>query len=305
MFDPIYLEAYETGRLKEKVEEALESLNSCVVCPLGCRVNRLEDEIGDCGVGRFAILSSYGPHFGEESVLVGYHGSGTVFFGGCNLRCVYCQNYDISQLRWGRVVDAKTLAGVFLEIQGMGCHNLNLVSPTHVVPQILEALLMAVEKGFRLPIVYNTGGYDHIRTLKLLDGIVDIYMPDTKYGDSKKGLKYSGVKNYFEINKRNLREMHRQVGDLRIEEGLAVRGLLIRHLVLPNNISDSEKVIDFIADELSKDSWLNLMDQYYPAYRAREYPELSRRITRREYFRLVDYAQSKGIHRGIPFDHAR
>ena len=305
MQEPLYIEAYETGRLKEKVEEALELLKSCVICPIGCRVNRLNDELGDCGVGRNVILSSYGPHFGEESVLVGQRGSGTVFFGGCNLRCVYCQNYDISQLRWGRVVDARTLASVFIEIQNMGCHNLNLVSPTHVVPQILEALLIAVEKGFRLPLVYNTGGYDHVKTIKLLEGIVDIYMPDTKYGDSRKGEKYSGVKNYFEVNKRVLKEMHKQVGDLQVVNGLATRGLLIRHLVLPNNISDSERVIDFIADEISKDSWLNLMDQYYPAYKASRYPELSRRITRDEYLKVVRYARKKGIHRGIPFEYLR
>ncbi len=300
--EPVYLETFESGRLKEKVQEAFELLDPCIVCPVACRANRFREN-GDCGVGRHAILSSYGAHFGEEPVLVGRNGSGTVFFGGCNLRCVYCQNYDISQLRWGSVVDAQTLAKVFLEIQRKGCHNLNLVSPTHVVPQILEALLIAVEKGFRLPIVYNTGGYDHIKTLKILDGVVDIYMPDTKYGDSKNGLKYSGVKNYFEVNKRNLKEMHRQVGDLVIKNGLAVRGLLIRHLVLPNGIAASQKVIDFIADELSRDSWLNIMDQYYPTYRAFEFPELSRRITREEYREVVNYALRKGIHRGIPFDY--
>ncbi len=300
--EPVYIEAFETGKLKEKVEAALELLDPCVICPVACRVNRFE-EPGDCGVERHVILSSYGAHFGEEPVLVGTNGSGTVFFGGCNLRCVYCQNYDISQLRWGSVVDPETLARVFLEIQRKGCHNLNLVSPTHVVPQILEALLIAVEKGFKLPIVYNTGGYDHIRTLKILDGVVDIYMPDMKYGDSKNALKYSGVKNYFEVNKRNLKEMHRQVGDLIVENGLAKRGVLIRHLVLPNGIAASEKVIDFIVDEISIDSWVNIMDQYYPTYRAFEFPELSRRITQKEYADVVNYALKRGIHRGIPFDY--
>ncbi len=303
MFEPAYLKVFETGELKYRIEQAYGILSSCTLCPVACKVNRLKGEKGDCGVDNKVILSSYGAHFGEEPVLVGKHGSGTVFFGGCNLKCVYCQNYEISQYRWGEIVDTNTLANVFLNIQEKGCHNLNLVSPTHIVPQILEALHKAVENGFRLPIVYNTGGYDHVRVLKLLDGIVDIYMPDTKYGDSNSGLKYSGVKNYFEVNKRNLHEMFKQVGNLELKNGLAVRGLLIRHLVLPNNVSRTKNVIDFIVEELSVDSYLNLMDQYYPTYKAFNFQELSRRLRREEYIDVVNYALEKGIHRGIPFDY--
>lgn len=303
MFEPAYLKVFESGELKNRKEQAFEMLFNCTICPVSCRVNRLKGETGDCGVDDKIILSSYGAHFGEEPVLVGKYGSGTVFFGGCNLKCVYCQNYEISQYRWGEIVDTDTLARVFLHIQEKGCHNLNLVSPTHVVPQILKALQKAVEKGFRLPLVYNTGGYDHVRTLRLLDGIVDIYMSDTKYGDSKLGMKYSGVKNYFEINKRNLKEMFRQVGNLELVGGLAVRGLLIRHLVLPNNLSQTKNVVDFIVEELTVDSYLNLMDQYYPTYKAFDFPELSRRLRREEYIDAVNYALEKGIHRGIPFDY--
>ncbi len=266
--------------------------------------DRLKGEVGECGVGRYALLSSYGPHFGEESVLRGWRGSGTVFFAGCNMRCVYCQNYEISQLKFGREVSPDELASVFLEVQAMGCHNLNLVTPSHVVWQILEALLIAVERGFKLPIVYNTSSYDSLQSLRLLDGVVDIYMPDLKYSDSKAAEKYSGVKNYWEVARKAVKEMYRQVGDLVIgEDGLAKRGVLIRHLVLPNDVAGSKRVMEFIAGELSKDAWVNIMEQYYPTYRAWEYPEISRRITSEEYWEVVEYAASLGIHRGIPFTH--
>ncbi len=301
---PSYLALYESGELSERVEKAKELSRRCVLCPRVCMADRLKGEVGECGVGRYALLSSYGPHFGEESVLRGWRGSGTVFFAGCNMRCVYCQNYEISQLKFGREVSPEELASVFLEVQAMGCHNLNLVTPSHVVWQILEALLIAVERGFKLPIVYNTSSYDSLQSLRLLDGVVDIYMPDLKYSDSKAAEKYSGVKNYWEVARKAVKEMYRQVGDLIIgEDGLAKRGVLIRHLVLPNDVAGSKRVMEFIAGELSKDAWVNIMDQYYPTYRAWEYPEISRRITPEEYWEVVEYAASLGIHRGIPFTH--
>ncbi len=301
---PSYLNLHESGELKRRVEEAVERLRRCRMCPRVCGARRLEGEVGECGVGRYALVSSFGPHHGEERVLRGWNGSGTVFFAGCNMRCVYCQNWEISQLRLGEEVTPELLARIFLRIQDMGCHNLNLVTPSHVVAQILEALLIAVERGFRLPLVYNTSGYDSVATLRLLDGIVDIYMPDLKYGDSETARRYSGVEHYWEVATRAIKEMHRQVGDLVIgEDGLARRGLLIRHLVLPNDIANSKRVLEFIAREISVHSWVNIMDQYYPAYRASEYPELSRRITSREYREVVDYARSLGLYRGIPLEY--
>lgn len=302
---PAYLELYEQGVLQERAAIARERLASCTLCPLACRADRLHDEAGECRVGREAIVASYGAHFGEEDVLRGWRGSGTVFFSGCNLRCVYCQNYDISQFVSGQAVDAAQLAEIFLEVQREGCHNLNLVTPSHVVAQILEALAIAVPRGLRLPIVYNTSGYDSVAALQLLDGVVDIYMPDVKYSDSAIGQQYSGIPHYWEVVRPALREMHRQVGDLRIERGLAVRGLLIRHLVLPGRLAGSQEVLRFIAEEISRDSWINVMDQYHPSYRAYDYPELARRITSSEYAEVVAYARSLGLHRGIPLDARR
>ncbi len=302
---PSYIEIYKKGELERRVIKGFDYLKKCIVCPRGCKVNRYEGKKGECKTGRFAIVSSFGPHYGEEEPLVGRYGSGTVFFSGCNLHCVFCQNYEISQLVEGKEVDPFTLAEIFLEVQRMGCHNLNLVSPTHVVPQILEALLIAIPKGLRIPIVYNSGGYDSLLILKLLDGIVDIYMPDMKYSDSEIAQKYSEIKNYFEVSKKVLKEMHRQVGDLIIENGIAKRGLLIRHLVLPNKLAGSFKVLDFIAKEISINSFINIMDQYRPCYKAYSFKELSRRITYEEYEEVVKYAKKLGFKRGFPFDHGR
>lgn len=302
---PAYLALYEQGILQERAAIAHERLASCILCPLACRANRLDEEIGRCRIGREAVVASYGPHYGEEDVLRGWRGSGTVFFSGCNLHCVYCQNYDISQSVSGYTANSTQLAEIFLDLQREGCHNLNLVTPSHVIAQILEALTIAIPKGLCLPIVYNTSGYDSVAALRLLDGIVDIYMPDVKYSDSAIGQRYSGVPHYWEVVRPALREMHRQVGDLRIERGLAVHGLLIRHLVLPGQLAGSREVLRFIAEELSWDSWINLMDQYHPAYRAFDYPELARRITPREYAEVVEYARSLGLHRGIPLDTRR
>ncbi len=290
----------ELGKSREALRERLKN---CNLCPHRCGVSRLDDKIGNCGIGKLAIVSSYGPHFGEEPVLVGRYGSGTVFFSGCSLHCVFCQNYEISQLRLGSKVTPERLASIFLEIQKMGCHNLNLVTPTHVVAQIVEALCIAKRMGFNLPIVYNSGGYDSVDVLRELEGIVDIYMPDVKYSNSKVAEKYSGIKNYWEIVQEALREMHRQVGDLVIENGIARRGLLVRHLVLPNNLAGSEEILRFISEEISKNTYINIMDQYYPTFKAFEYPELSRRITTEEYREVVKIAEKLGFWRGIPFDY--
>jgi len=299
---PSYLELYRSNELSARAERAHALLSPCRVCPRGCKVDRLADEKGECQVGRYALVSSHGPHFGEEPVLRGRRGSGTVFFAGCNLHCVYCQNYDISQLAHGRPVHPAVLAQVFLQVQELGCHNLNLVTPTHVVPQILEALVLAVEQGFRLPLVYNTSSYDSLIALELLDGVVDIYMPDLKYADDGNGLKYSDVRSYSRVAGRAIKEMHRQVGDLVTDSGgVARRGLLIRHLVLPGGLAGTERVMRFIAQELSPDSYVNLMGQYRPEYRAFQHPELARPPSHEELTEALELALEAGIHRGIPF----
>jgi putative pyruvate formate lyase activating enzyme len=242
-------------------------------------------------------VSSYHPHFGEERVLVGTGGSGTIFFSSCNLACVYCQNYEISQLRLGEEVEIGDLAKMMLSLQQQGCHNINFVSPTIWVPQILKSLVMAVEAGLHLPLVYNTGGYDSVETLKILDGVIDIYMPDIKYSDNKIGQRYSLVPDYWDGVRQAVKEMHRQVGDLVIDEnGIAGRGLLIRHLVLPGGIAGTEKVMKFIAS-LSKNSYVNIMDQYYPTNKAHLYPEINRRITTEEYSQAIKIAKNYGLHR--------
>lgn len=286
MVYPSYLNLTES-QWKERIERALSLLESCEVCPHRCGVNRLKGELGFCKTGKNVIVDSYFPHRGEEKPIRGYRGSGTVFFSYCNMRCVYCQNYQISQLGEGREVSPEELAEIFLELQAMGCHNLNLVTPSHVVPQILSALYLAVKKGFRLPIVYNTSSFDSLESLRLLEGIVDIYLADLKYADREIARRYSKVKNYPEVAMTAIREMHRQVGDLTLDErGIAIRGLLIRHLVLPNGLAGTEKVAEFLGS-LSKNMAVNVMDQYYPSYMAWKYPELSRRITQREYHQAL------------------
>lgn len=287
--------------LQRRAEKAVAMLADCTVCAQECRVNRLEGEKGFCRGGRLAAVSSWGPHFGEESVLVGRHGSGTVFFANCNLACRFCQNCDISQYGEGEEVSAGELAGIMLDLQKMGCPNVNLVSPSHYVPQILEALVMAVEKGLTVPLVYNTGGYDSLATLALLDGVVDIYMPDIKFGADEPGAKYSRAPRYFTVARAAVKEMHRQVGDLQIDErGVATRGLLVRHLVMPDNLARTENVMKFIAEEISPETFVNIMDQYYPAHEARKYPELSRRITSQEYRAAVRAARAAGLKRIYP-----
>ena len=244
------------------------------------------------------MVSSYGPHLGEEAPLVGRNGSGTIFFSYCNLHCAFCQNYTISQLGEGSPVSQETLAGMMLSLQERGCHNVNLVSPSHVVPYILEALDIAAAKGLSLPLVYNTGGYDAMETLKLLDGIVDIYMPDMKYADRKTAERLSGIKDYPKINRAAVREMHRQVGDLKLDEnGIAQRGLLVRHLVLPGGLAGTQEVVKFLANEVSANTYLNIMSQYHPCYKAFDIPGLDRPLKDQEFNDAIDLARQQGLHR--------
>jgi len=251
-----------------------------------------------CRTGERAVVSSYHAHFGEESPLVGYHGSGTIFFSWCNLRCQFCQNYEISQLGHGREVEPEELALMMLHLQGQGCHNINFVSPTHVVPQILAALALATEKGLRVPLVYNTGGYDHLETLALLDGVIDIYMPDMKYSDEATARRLSKIKSYPGVNRQAVKEMHRQVGDLVLDEkGIAQRGLLVRHLVLPRGLAGTSQVVEFLAKEISTDTYLNVMDQYRPCYKTDQFPEISRRPTQQEIAEAVSLARRAGLTR--------
>ncbi|MDH3673832.1 MAG: radical SAM protein [Gammaproteobacteria bacterium] len=296
---PSYLSLAESGELALRVSSAWRHLEDCDLCARYCHVNRRKTVKGAvCRTGERAIVFGHGPHHGEEDPLRGRNGSGTIFFSWCNLRCVYCQNWDISQKGLGREVDPEELANMMLGLQAQGCHNVNFVSPSHVVAQIIAAVEIAANKGLHLPLVYNTGGYDSLEALQLLDGIIDIYMPDMKYGDSGKARQLSHVRNYVEDNRATVKEMHRQVGDLTMDEnGIAQRGLLVRHLVLPENTSGTERVLEFLAEEISSDTYLNLMDQYRPCYRADENPPLDRPITSREFSRALVWAESLGLHR--------
>ena len=297
-FQPAYLRLYHSKELFKRIEILNQALSSCQLCPRRCKVNRLKDEKGICLTGRLAYVSSFGPHFGEEAPLVGTGGSGTIFFTHCNLGCIFCQNYDISHLGEGYPVEDEELAEIMLKLKRMGCHNINFVTPTHVVAQILRALPLAIEKGLDLPLVYNTGGYDLVSTLKFLDGVFDIYMPDFKYSDPEVAKKLSDAPDYPEVVKSALREMHRQTGDLITDKkGVAQRGLIIRHLVLPENLAGTEEVMKFISSEISKDSYVNVMDQYHPAYRAKDFPALNRRITSQEYNDALNMAKKYGLHR--------
>lgn len=296
-FEPAYLALHRSGELKRRVAAAYARLEACDICARECGVNRrLSTEGAGCHTGERAVVSSYGPHFGEESPLVGRGGSGTIFFTWCNLRCQYCQNYEISQGGEGYEVEPEELARMMLSLQAQGCHNINVVSPSHVVPQILAGLLIAAEAGLRLPLVYNTGGYDSLKTLALLDGVVDIYMPDVKYADAEVGRRYSRVSRYPDVNQAAVKEMHRQVGDLTMDErGVAQRGLLVRHLVLPGGLAGTAKVVRFLRDEISPDTYTNVMAQYRPCYRAGNLPPLDRPITNQEYAEAVSLAQEAGL----------
>lgn len=278
---------------------ALRHLKSCDLCARGCHVNRLLAARGAaCHTGERAMVFSYGPHHGEEAPLRGKNGSGTIFFSWCNLNCVFCQNRDISQNGEGRKTSTDELAGFMLDLQQMGCHNINLVTPSHVVAQILQALFTAAREGLHLPLVYNSGGYDSQEALVLLDGLIDIYMPDMKFADSEIARRYVGVPDYAEVNRDAVREMHRQVGDLVLDDaGIARRGLLVRHLVLPENLAGTDRILSFLAEEISPGTYLNLMDQYRPCYRAEEYPPLDRGPTSAEFRTTLKLAKKHGLHR--------
>ena len=300
-FVPAYLHAQEQGWLARKVASALELLRPCRVCPRSCRdVDRLADEVGACRIGRRARVASAGPHLGEEDVLRGSRGSGTIFFSGCNLRCVFCQNYQTSQLCVGADVGPRQLAELMLGLQRQGCHNINLVTPEHVVPQILEALPLAIEGGLRLPLVYNTSGYDGLGSLELLDGIVDVYMPDFKLWNREHCHRYLGVRDYPDVARAGITAMHEQVGALKVDEqGIALRGVLVRHLVMPGLTHDTERILEFLA-LLSRDTYINLMGQYRPAWRAAtnpRYAELNRPVAADELTHAEAYARNVGLWR--------
>jgi putative pyruvate formate lyase activating enzyme len=301
MSDPAYLKAARTGALKKKIEAARALLESCELCPRRCAVNRLEDETGVCRTGRDARVASAGPHFGEESPLVGEGGSGTIFFSHCNLNCVFCQNYDISQEGDGRPVTAERLADAMLGLQEQGCVNINFVTPSHVVPQILSALEIAADRGLALPLGYNSGGYDRVETLALLEGVFDIYMPDFKFWGSEFAAKVCDAPDYPEAARNALMEMHRQVGDLEIgTDGLARRGLLVRHLVMPRSLAGTGQIMGFIADRLSPETYVNVMPQYRPCGRAGEVAGLENHLSRDEYESALEAARTAGLARLDP-----
>ncbi|MCR4438506.1 MAG: radical SAM protein [bacterium] len=299
-YRPSYLALYERGKLEERIVALRAVLRSCALCARRCGVDRLAGEVGYCKAGKAAVVSSAFPHCGEEVPLVGMHGSGTIFLAHCNLRCVFCQNWEISHGGEGREVSPQALAEMMLALQRAGCHNINFVTPTHFVPQIVEALPLAIQGGLNVPLVYNCGGYEAVETIRLLEGIFDIYMPDAKFGDQSWAARYCDAPDYFAVNKQALREMHRQVGELKVDAlGIAYRGLLIRHLVIPNGVAGSEAVLRFIVEELSADSYVNIMAQYRPCYRAHQFPEIARAVSPKEVAGVIALARRLGLHRGF------
>ncbi len=295
---PAYLELQRSGELKKRAAELNDQLSSCRLCPRECDANRRRGKKGDCSAPARARISSAFPHFGEEKPLVGSRGSGTIFFSHCSLLCIYCQNWDISHKGSGYLVSPQGLADEMIRLQKRGCHNINLVTPTHFLPAIVSALDLAAGRGLSIPTVYNTGGYEKVETLRLLEGIIDIYMPDYKYDDGEYGARYSqGAADYPEKARAALKEMHRQVGQLKIDDrGLARYGLLVRHLVLPDEIAGTAGFAEFLARDISPHTYVNIMGQYRPAYLAKKYPELARGITVREFRRAMDQARAAGLH---------
>ena len=296
---PSYLNLLKTGELRLRVEAAREMLRECHVCPRRCGSNRLGGKVGFCLTPDVASVASYNDHHGEEPCISGTRGSGVIFFTSCNLRCVFCQNYPISHLQVGKPATSQRLAEMMLELQARGVHNINFVTPSHVVPQLLEALLLAAECGLQIPLVYNTSGYDSLESLRLLDGIVDVYLPDAKYGSNENALKYSNAGGYVEANRMALKEMWRQVGPVELDDmGLARRGMILRHLVLPNGLAGTREVLGFVAREISPDVTISLMNQYFPANQAHRLPELSRQLTLEEYGAAVKSLSDLGMEEG-------
>jgi putative pyruvate formate lyase activating enzyme len=302
---PSYLSLHASGELSERVQMAYDLLSPCSLCPRICGADRLGNRHGVCRTGFLPEVTSYGPHMGEEAPLTGKNGSGTIFFTHCNLSCAYCQNYQISQVVCGRQISCESLAEMMLDLEDRQCHNINLVSPSHQVPQILKAVEIATSRGLTLPLVYNTGSYDSLRTLKILDGVIDIYMPDTKYADNQTGLALSGVPDYASVMKAALCEMHRQVGDLECSDGIAVRGMMIRHLVLPAGLAGTPDIMHFIASDLSRNSYVNIMPQYRPLWNVTvkndppEFLLMRRPVTGDEFGSAVSCARKEGLHRGF------
>ena len=298
MFQPSYIKLYETGELHKRIELLNKILEDCCLCPRNCRVNRFKGEKGVCRVGALPMVSSFHAHFGEERPLVGYYGSGTIFLTYCNLKCLFCQNYDISHLGEGREISREELGSMMISLMRQGCHNINFVTPTHQAAQIVSSLPSAIENGLDIPLVYNCGGYESVETIKLLDGIIDIYMPDFKYGNNESAKKLSAAPDYVEVAKGAVKEMHRQVGDLKIDKrGIAQRGLLIRHLVLPSSLAGTREVMRFVAKEISRNTYVNIMGQYRPCYKAFEHPPMNRRITSEEFEEAVRIAREEGLGR--------
>lgn len=301
-FNPSYIKLYNSGELKERAEQVYKTLEACNSCPNACKTNRLKEEYGICASGYLPVVSSYTAHHGEEPVLSGNRGAGNIFFGNCNLKCIYCQNYEISQ-NWKvenhHEVSYERLADIMIELQERNCHNIGLVSPTHFSAVILKSIYLAVEKGLKLPIIYNTNSYDSVEMLKLYDGVIDIYLPDFKYGDNENAKKYSNAENYLEHTKRALIEMFRQVGDELIFDGnIIVRGLIIRHLILPNGLADTEKIFRFIAEELSPKVHISLMSQYYPTSNAYRDILLDRKLRKSEYEKAIEWLDRYGLQNG-------
>lgn len=299
MQKPSYIALYESGELEDRIVRLTSILEACTLCPRQCRVNRLKGELGYCKAGTNPEVSSYFPHFGEERPLVGRSGSGAIFLTHCNLKCNFCQNYDISHQEVGESVSTQKLAQMMFSLQMQACHNINFVTPTHYAPQLIAALPYAIRMGLALPIVYNCGGYESLEVVELLEGIVDIYMPDAKFSNAEYAKQYANAHDYFDVLKTVLKEMHQQVGELKIENGIAYRGLLIRHLVMPNDVAGSEEILKFIAKELSTDSYVNIMSQYHPCFEAIDDPLIDRRITSEEYYQAIELAKKFGLHRGF------
>jgi len=292
---PSYIALFKSGELEKRVEKAHKLLEQCTLCPRKCKVNRLQGGIGFCKTGLKAKVASYNPHFGEEDPLVGTSGSGTIFFSFCNLGCVFCQNYTISHHGEGIDIDSGQLAAIMVSLQKQGCHNINFVTPSHVVPQILSALPIAIEKGLSVPLVYNSSGYDSVDTLRLLDGIVDIYMPDFKFWDTNNAKKYTKAPDYPECARNAIQEMYRQVGNLKMDTyGIAVSGLLVRHLVMPGGFSETKEIMDFLAST-SPEVYVNVMEQYRPCHKAHEYPQISKSLTQNEYKEALRAARKSGL----------
>jgi len=297
--EPIYLKTIREGKFQEKIAQAYELMKSCALCARRCGVNRTAGETGYCKTMDKPVISSYGPHHGEEAPISGERGSGAIFLTGCNLGCVFCQNYEISHMGSGRECTVGAFAEVIVNVMEMGCHNVNFVTPSHQMPVIIEALAIAAGKGFNLPVVWNCGGYESPEALSVLEGIVDIYMPDFKFWDEKPSRYYLNAPDYPEIARAALKIMHAQTGDLIMDDlGIARSGLLVRHLVMPKNIAGTEKLVEWLAKEISPNTYVNIMDQYHPCFRARNFADLNRKITKEEYIEALKSARGAGLRIG-------